>query len=136
MNNITELLNLEDSDISFSDISIQGTTKTLTLETKLYAHYCPSYGYRMYSRGVKKRTIKHPILSVYDVLNPPSPYHPTNPRSSEPDQYPLHTLTVFSSRPNVLRYMQKIYSYHPDNTLLPLKSNLYILVISLSDRVS
>ena len=62
MNSITELLNLEDSDIIISDTSIQGTTKTLTLETKLYAHYCSSYGYRIYSRSVKKRTIKHPIL--------------------------------------------------------------------------
>ena len=62
MNSITELLNLEDADITISDISIQGTTKILTLETKLYAHHCPSCGYRMYSRGVKNRTIKHPIL--------------------------------------------------------------------------
>ena len=62
MNSITELLNLEDADIFISDICIQGTTKTLTLETKLYAHHCPSCGYRMYSRGIKKRTIKHPIL--------------------------------------------------------------------------
>ena len=45
-----------------SDTSIQGNIKTLTLETKLYAHHCPSCGYRMYSRGIKKRTIKHPIL--------------------------------------------------------------------------
>ena len=36
MNSITELLNLEDSDIIISDTCIQGTTKTLTLETKLY----------------------------------------------------------------------------------------------------
>lgn len=62
MNSITELLNLEDSDILISDVSIQGTAKTLTLETRPYAHYCPSCGYRMYSRGVKNRTIKHPIL--------------------------------------------------------------------------
>ena len=33
MNTITELLNLEDSDILISDISVQGTTKTLTLKT-------------------------------------------------------------------------------------------------------
>lgn len=46
MNSITELLNLEDSDIYISNISIEGTTKTLTLETKLYSHYCPSCGYR------------------------------------------------------------------------------------------
>ena len=62
MNSITELLNLEDSDVFISHIDIQGTTKTLTLETKLYAHYCPSCGFRMHSKGVKNRTIKHPIL--------------------------------------------------------------------------
>ena len=62
MNSITELLNLEDSDVFISNIDIQGTTKTLTLETKLYAHYCPSCGFRMHSKGVKNRTIKHPIL--------------------------------------------------------------------------
>ena len=35
MNTITELLNLEDSDILISDISVQGTTKALTLETNI-----------------------------------------------------------------------------------------------------
>ena len=62
MNSITELLNLEDSDIFISDITIQGTTKFLTLETRLYSHFCPSCGFRMHSKGIKKRTIKHPIL--------------------------------------------------------------------------
>lgn len=62
MNTITEFLNLEDADIIISDISIQGTTKTLTLETRPFAHFCPSCGFKMHSRGVKKRTIKHPIL--------------------------------------------------------------------------
>lgn len=33
MNNITDLLDLEDSDIIISDISIQGTNKNITLET-------------------------------------------------------------------------------------------------------
>ena len=62
MNRITELLDLEDSDIFISDISIQGTTKFLTLETKLCLHHCPSCGFKMHSRGIKKRIIKHPIL--------------------------------------------------------------------------
>lgn len=62
MNSITELLNLEDTDIIISDISIQGTTKTLMLETRPSLHFCPSCGFKMHSRGVKKRTIKHPIL--------------------------------------------------------------------------
>lgn len=62
MNSITELLDLEDSDIFISDIEIQGTTKFLTLETRLQAHYCPICGFKMHSRGIKKRIIKHPIL--------------------------------------------------------------------------
>lgn len=62
MNSITDLLDLEDTDIIISDIQIQGQTKTLTLETPPVSHYCPSCGYRMHSRGVKKRTINHPIL--------------------------------------------------------------------------
>ena len=62
MNTITELLYLEDSDILISDISIQGTTKILTLETPPSPHYCPICGFKMHSRGVKQRTIKHPVL--------------------------------------------------------------------------
>lgn len=62
MHRITELLDLEDSDIFISDITIQGTTKFLTLETKLCTHHCPSCGFKMHSRGIKKRIVKHPIL--------------------------------------------------------------------------
>lgn len=62
MNSITEFLNLEDTDIIISDINIQGTTKTLTLETRPSVHFCPSCGFKMHSRGIKKRVIKHPIL--------------------------------------------------------------------------
>ena len=69
MNTITELLNLEYSDITISDITIQGTTKILTLETKPYPHYCPVCGFKMHSRGTKLRTIKHPILQDnYELL--------------------------------------------------------------------
>ena len=69
MNSITELLNLEDSDIIISDISIQGTTKTLTLETTPCTHFCPSCGFKMHSRGTKRRTIKHPILQdTYELI--------------------------------------------------------------------
>ena len=41
MNSITELLNLEDADIFISNISINGTKKILTLETKPIRHFCP-----------------------------------------------------------------------------------------------
>lgn len=62
MNSITDLLDLEDSDIIISDISIQGTNKNITLETRPVPHFCPSCGFRMHSRGIKQRTINHPIL--------------------------------------------------------------------------
>lgn len=62
MNNITDLLDLEDTDVIISDIRIQGQTKTITLETPPILHFCPSCGYRMHSRGIKRRTINHPIL--------------------------------------------------------------------------
>lgn len=62
MNHITDLLDLEDADIIISGIQIQDQTKTLTLETPPTAHFCPSCRFRMHSRGVKNRTINHPIL--------------------------------------------------------------------------
>lgn len=62
MNSITELLDLEDSDIFISDIQVEGTQKRITLETHPVPHFCPSCGFRMYSRGIKTRTIHHPIL--------------------------------------------------------------------------
>ena len=62
MNRITELLDLEDSDIVVSDIRVEGRQKTLTLETPPAVHYCPQCGFRMHSRGIKMRRISHPIL--------------------------------------------------------------------------
>ena len=62
MNSITDLLDLEDTDIFISDIDIQGQTKTITLETAPVAHFCPTCGFKMHSRGVKNRRINHPIL--------------------------------------------------------------------------
>lgn len=62
MNRITELLDLEDSDIIVSDIQVKGTLKTLTLETSPSIHFCPQCGFRMHSRGIKKRSVSHPIL--------------------------------------------------------------------------
>lgn len=62
MNSITDLLDLEDSEIIIKDIQIHGQTKTLFLETPPIAHFCPICGYRMHSRGVKSWKIKHPIL--------------------------------------------------------------------------
>lgn len=62
MNRITDLLDLEDANVIISDIQIQGQTKTIILETPPATHFCPSCGFRMHSRGIKNRTITHPIL--------------------------------------------------------------------------
>ncbi len=62
MNTITDLLDLEDSDILVSDIQVEGTRKLISLETHPVPHFCPSCGFRMHSRGIKTRTIHHPIL--------------------------------------------------------------------------
>ena len=59
MNSITEFLDLEDDTIKIDDISISGTTKTITISTDPYPHFCPSCQSRMYSKGIKKRTIQH-----------------------------------------------------------------------------
>lgn len=62
MNTITELLNLEDSNIFISDIQEEGGRKIITLETHPSVHFCPLCNFRMHSRGIKVRTINHPIL--------------------------------------------------------------------------
>ena len=69
MNTITELLDLEDADISIVDISIAGTKKYVTLETPVLTHFCPVCGFRMHSRGIKKRKINHPVLQdSYELI--------------------------------------------------------------------
>ena len=62
MNRITDLLDLKDANVIISDIQIQDRTKTIFLKTPPTAHFCPSCGFRMHSRGIKNRTITHPIL--------------------------------------------------------------------------
>lgn len=62
MNSITELLDLEDADILITDTVIDGSRKILTVETRPSSHFCPGCGFRMHSRGIKVRTVSHPIL--------------------------------------------------------------------------
>ena len=62
MNSIIDLLDLEDSDIFISDVKIDGQTKIVTLETHPAQHFCPQCGFRMHSRGIKQRTINHPVM--------------------------------------------------------------------------
>lgn len=63
MNNITDLLDLEDSDIKISDIIIEGQTKTLIIETPPVASYCPICGFRMHSHDNARDL---PAINIYD----------------------------------------------------------------------
>lgn len=69
MNTITELLDLEDSDIYISDIKIEGTQKIITLEIHPTIPFCSQCDFRMHSRGVKQRKINHPFLqNTYECI--------------------------------------------------------------------
>ena len=62
MNDIISLLNLEDSNVEIESIQSEGVTKIVTLFTHPQTRFCPKCGHLMHSRGVKVRTINHPIL--------------------------------------------------------------------------
>jgi len=62
MNTIIDLLNLEDSNIFISNTQIEHNKKIITLATDPSIHFCPLCGFRMHSRGIKTRTINHPIF--------------------------------------------------------------------------
>ena len=59
---IINFLDLEDQDIEIIGLRIEGNQKIVTLETKPTRHFCPICSSRMYSRGIKPRTVFHPIL--------------------------------------------------------------------------
>lgn len=61
-NHIIDFLDLEDPDIEITDIQVVNNQKIVTLETKPSRHFCPICSSRMYSRGIKVRTVYHPIL--------------------------------------------------------------------------
>ncbi len=59
---ILRLLDLEDEDIHITSIHEENHHKYVAIETKPRTHFCPICGHRMYSKGIKKRTVNHPIL--------------------------------------------------------------------------
>ena len=62
MHDIIDLLDLEDSSLNITDVTISGNKKIVTLETVPTVHHCPVCNFRMHSRGINTRTINHPIL--------------------------------------------------------------------------
>ena len=62
MNDIIYILNLEDSGVEIESITEENHTKIVTLFTRPQTRFCPKCGYLMHSRGIKTRSINHPIL--------------------------------------------------------------------------
>ncbi len=57
MNNITDLLDLEDNDATITNITIEESTKLITLKTSTKQSFCPVCGFRMHSRGIRTRKV-------------------------------------------------------------------------------
>ena len=62
MHDITKLFDLVDEDIIIDKVEIIDDQKLIYISKKLYQTYCPICGTRMYSRGINKRLINHPVL--------------------------------------------------------------------------
>lgn len=68
-NDIIDFLNLNDNTIVIKDFFIDGDTKVIVLEKILEPIYCPLCSFKMHSKGIHVRKIKHPILQDgYKVL--------------------------------------------------------------------
>lgn len=61
-NDIIKLLGLKESGINILSVKETTKTRTVALEKVITAHYCPACGCRMYSKGVYRRKVNHPIM--------------------------------------------------------------------------
>ena len=62
MNDIIKLLNLEDPDVIISSVNVQDGCKEITLERKPSPKYCPYCKTRMHSKGIRNRSVNHPMM--------------------------------------------------------------------------
>ena len=69
INELLQLLdfNMDDS-IEVIDFEIQDSSKTIHFRKKLVPVFCPSCSARMHSKGIYKRSVKHPIFQDSTVL--------------------------------------------------------------------
>ena len=73
-NDIIKLLNIVDEDIEIVEIVIVALNKYIHVRKKVIGNkICPNCGCVMYSKGVRKREINHPVLQdgfhLYLVLH-------------------------------------------------------------------
>ena len=63
IDDIINFLDIKESGIRILDVKVENkTTKVITLDKSPVVHYCPACGFRMYSKGIYKRRINHPVL--------------------------------------------------------------------------
>lgn len=68
-NDIIKLLNLEDDCIITSIVTSDNMTKTISLAKKPAEKFCPICNYRMHSKGIRIRKVKHQmLLDGYQLL--------------------------------------------------------------------
>jgi len=60
--NIINFLNFEDPGLEPVSCCVEKGKRVVTLQKKPEPHYCPICGYRMHSKGIRTRTVNHPIL--------------------------------------------------------------------------
>ena len=60
--NITKLLGIKDTDLKILSVDIRGTEKIIAFEKEQAIHYCPCCSCRMYSKGIYRRHINHPVM--------------------------------------------------------------------------
>ena len=61
-NDITKILGIKDTDLKILSVDIRGTEKIIAFEKKQTIHYCPRCSCRMYSKGIYRRHINHPVM--------------------------------------------------------------------------
>lgn len=60
--NIIKLLDIKDTDLEILYVDTHGTEKIIAFEKKQTIHYCPRCSCRMYSKGIYRRHINHPVM--------------------------------------------------------------------------
>lgn len=61
-NDIINFLNIEDKDVIITKILTLEKTKEIHIQKVLKPEYCPNCSSKMYSKGIYKRVVNHPIL--------------------------------------------------------------------------
>ena len=62
MNNIIDFLGLSDDDVEILKIEIVDNIKYVHIQKKLKPQFCSKCNYRMHSKGIRRRKVRHPIF--------------------------------------------------------------------------